>query len=101
MLSQGDSDQKRSILGDPPSSPMAMAEIAYLPMEQLQDLEYCIDSNPPWQWFDCEGTTLFAICGYRNVLAKWASVNRKTTAGLAAFAKLMTMADTWKDSIFL
>nr|GMD30846.1 uncharacterized protein LOC109157056 [Ipomoea batatas] len=27
---------------------MAMAEIAHPPMEQLQDLEYCIDSNPPW-----------------------------------------------------
>ncbi|GAA0169427.1 transporter [Lithospermum erythrorhizon] len=26
-----------------------MAEITHLPMEQLQDLEYCIDSNPPWQ----------------------------------------------------
>ncbi|KAK9666586.1 hypothetical protein RND81_14G195900 [Saponaria officinalis] len=25
-----------------------MADITHLPMEQLQDLEYCIDSNPPW-----------------------------------------------------
>ncbi|KAL8142737.1 hypothetical protein V2J09_015769 [Rumex salicifolius] len=25
-----------------------MAEISHPPMEQLQDLEYCIDSNPPW-----------------------------------------------------
>ncbi|KAK9091994.1 hypothetical protein Syun_026905 [Stephania yunnanensis] len=25
-----------------------MADIAHPPMEQLQDLEYCIDSNPPW-----------------------------------------------------
>ncbi|XP_008803524.2 nucleobase-ascorbate transporter 1-like [Phoenix dactylifera] len=25
-----------------------MADISHLPMEQLQDLEYCIDSNPPW-----------------------------------------------------
>ncbi|KAK9677366.1 hypothetical protein RND81_11G138900 [Saponaria officinalis] len=25
-----------------------MEEITHLPMEQLQDLEYCIDSNPPW-----------------------------------------------------
>ncbi|VFQ60489.1 unnamed protein product [Cuscuta campestris] len=27
---------------------MSMADIAHPPMEQLQDLEYCIDSNPPW-----------------------------------------------------
>ncbi|RVW97441.1 hypothetical protein CK203_026337 [Vitis vinifera] len=26
-----------------------MADITHLPMEQLQDLEYCIDSNPPWR----------------------------------------------------
>ncbi|KAK7300392.1 hypothetical protein RJT34_11236 [Clitoria ternatea] len=26
----------------------AMADITHLPMEQLQDLEYCLDSNPPW-----------------------------------------------------
>lgn len=26
-----------------------MAEISHPPMEQLQDLEYCIDSNPPWR----------------------------------------------------
>ncbi|XP_073098751.1 nucleobase-ascorbate transporter 1 isoform X5 [Elaeis guineensis] len=25
-----------------------MADISHPPMEQLQDLEYCIDSNPPW-----------------------------------------------------
>ncbi|KAG5111777.1 hypothetical protein JHK82_035046 [Glycine max] len=25
-----------------------MADITHQPMEQLQDLEYCIDSNPPW-----------------------------------------------------
>ncbi|KAI8552002.1 hypothetical protein RHMOL_Rhmol06G0231200 [Rhododendron molle] len=25
-----------------------MADITHPPMEQLQDLEYCIDSNPPW-----------------------------------------------------
>uniref|UniRef100_A0A7C9EWE3 Xanthine/uracil/vitamin C permease n=1 Tax=Opuntia streptacantha TaxID=393608 RepID=A0A7C9EWE3_OPUST len=25
-----------------------MADISFPPMEQLQDLEYCIDSNPPW-----------------------------------------------------
>lgn len=25
-----------------------MADITHLPMDQLQDLEYCIDSNPPW-----------------------------------------------------
>ncbi|CAN1124240.1 Nucleobase-ascorbate transporter 1 [Linum perenne] len=25
-----------------------MADITHFPMEQLQDLEYCIDSNPPW-----------------------------------------------------
>ncbi|KAE9614938.1 putative xanthine/uracil/vitamin C permease [Lupinus albus] len=25
-----------------------MADITHLPMEQLQDLEYCLDSNPPW-----------------------------------------------------
>ncbi|KAK9084759.1 hypothetical protein Sjap_025170 [Stephania japonica] len=25
-----------------------MADIAHPPMDQLQDLEYCIDSNPPW-----------------------------------------------------
>ncbi|KAK8270084.1 hypothetical protein V6Z11_D11G169500 [Gossypium hirsutum] len=25
-----------------------MAEIIHPPMDQLQDLEYCIDSNPPW-----------------------------------------------------
>ncbi|CAN6447102.1 unnamed protein product [Victoria cruziana] len=25
-----------------------MTEISHPPMEQLQDLEYCIDSNPPW-----------------------------------------------------
>ncbi|KAI9082215.1 hypothetical protein K1719_019972 [Acacia pycnantha] len=25
-----------------------MADITHLPMEQLQDLEYCIDSNPSW-----------------------------------------------------
>ncbi|XP_015881203.3 nucleobase-ascorbate transporter 1 isoform X2 [Ziziphus jujuba] len=25
-----------------------MADIIHPPMEQLQDLEYCIDSNPPW-----------------------------------------------------
>ncbi|XP_022771744.1 nucleobase-ascorbate transporter 1-like [Durio zibethinus] len=25
-----------------------MAEITHPPMDQLQDLEYCIDSNPPW-----------------------------------------------------
>ncbi|WMV38899.1 hypothetical protein MTR67_032284 [Solanum verrucosum] len=27
---------------------MTMADISHPPMEQLQDLEYCIDSNPPW-----------------------------------------------------
>jgi hypothetical protein len=27
---------------------MANICIAHPPMEQLQDLEYCIDSNPPW-----------------------------------------------------
>ncbi|KAL2925746.1 Nucleobase-ascorbate transporter 1 [Bienertia sinuspersici] len=26
-----------------------MADISHPPMEQLQDLEYCIDSNPPWE----------------------------------------------------
>ncbi|KAL2316995.1 hypothetical protein Fmac_030871 [Flemingia macrophylla] len=25
-----------------------MADITHFPMEQLQDLEYCLDSNPPW-----------------------------------------------------
>lgn len=30
------------------SSASPMADITHLPMEQLQDLEYCIDSNPPW-----------------------------------------------------
>ncbi|KAL3849008.1 hypothetical protein ACJIZ3_010890 [Penstemon smallii] len=25
-----------------------MGDITHLPMDQLQDLEYCIDSNPPW-----------------------------------------------------
>lgn len=25
-----------------------MADITHPPMDQLQDLEYCIDSNPPW-----------------------------------------------------
>ncbi|XP_042519067.1 nucleobase-ascorbate transporter 1 [Macadamia integrifolia] len=25
-----------------------MADISHPPMDQLQDLEYCIDSNPPW-----------------------------------------------------
>ena len=25
-----------------------MADITHHPMDQLQDLEYCIDSNPPW-----------------------------------------------------
>ncbi|KAJ4975456.1 hypothetical protein NE237_000562 [Protea cynaroides] len=34
--------QKRSFLTS------LMADITHPPMEQLQDLEYCIDSNPPW-----------------------------------------------------
>ncbi|XP_020202602.1 nucleobase-ascorbate transporter 1 [Cajanus cajan] len=25
-----------------------MSDITHLPMEQLQDLQYCLDSNPPW-----------------------------------------------------
>ncbi|CAI0417510.1 unnamed protein product [Linum tenue] len=37
------------LLPPPSFSPCsAMADITHLPMEQLQDLEYCIDSNPPW-----------------------------------------------------
>lgn len=27
---------------------LSMADISFPPMEQLQDLEYCIDSNPSW-----------------------------------------------------
>jgi nucleobase transporter 1/2 len=30
------------------SSSSPMADITHSPMDQLQDLEYCIDSNPPW-----------------------------------------------------
>ncbi|KAG9137801.1 hypothetical protein Leryth_022952 [Lithospermum erythrorhizon] len=40
-----------------------MAEITHLPMEQLQDLEYCIDSNPPWP-----ETILLAFQNYILVL---------------------------------
>lgn len=31
--------------------PKMAADISHPPMEQLQDLEYCIDSNPPWRTF--------------------------------------------------
>ncbi|KAF1868547.1 hypothetical protein Lal_00035985 [Lupinus albus] len=31
-----------------------MADITHLPMEQLQDLEYCLDSNPPWGLKNCD-----------------------------------------------
>ncbi|KAJ9686524.1 hypothetical protein PVL29_015430 [Vitis rotundifolia] len=40
-----------------------MADITHLPMEQLQDLEYCIDSNPPWP-----ETILLAFQNYILVL---------------------------------
>ncbi|XP_059661922.1 nucleobase-ascorbate transporter 1 isoform X1 [Cornus florida] len=40
-----------------------MADITHLPMEQLQDLEYCIDSNPPWA-----ETILLAFQNYILVL---------------------------------
>ncbi|KAL6536860.1 N-terminal acetyltransferase [Orobanche hederae] len=40
-----------------------MADIAHPPMEQLQDLEYCIDSNPPWP-----ETILLAFQNYILVL---------------------------------
>ncbi|MCD7459290.1 N-terminal acetyltransferase, partial [Datura stramonium] len=42
---------------------MAMADISHPPMEQLQDLEYCIDSNPPWP-----ETVLLAFQNYILVL---------------------------------
>ncbi|KAH6764713.1 Xanthine/uracil permease family protein [Perilla frutescens var. hirtella] len=40
-----------------------MGDIAHPPMEQLQDLEYCIDSNPPWP-----ETVLLAFQNYILVL---------------------------------
>ncbi|KAL2476768.1 Nucleobase-ascorbate transporter 1 [Abeliophyllum distichum] len=40
-----------------------MADISHPPMEQLQDLEYCIDSNPPWP-----ETILLAFQNYILVL---------------------------------
>ncbi|KAL0311262.1 UNVERIFIED_CONTAM: Nucleobase-ascorbate transporter 1 [Sesamum angustifolium] len=40
-----------------------MGDIAHPPMEQLQDLEYCIDSNPPWP-----ETILLAFQNYILVL---------------------------------
>lgn len=40
-----------------------MADISHPPMEQLQDLEYCIDSNPPWA-----ETILLAFQNYILVL---------------------------------
>ncbi|GER48226.1 xanthine/uracil permease family protein [Striga asiatica] len=40
-----------------------MGDIVHLPMEQLQDLEYCIDSNPPWP-----ETILLAFQNYILVL---------------------------------
>ncbi|KAF7815283.1 Nucleobase-ascorbate transporter 1 [Senna tora] len=39
-----------------------MADYAHPPMEQLQDLEYCIDSNPPWAGIN---TLLQALFGTR------------------------------------
>nr|GLL23038.1 nucleobase-ascorbate transporter 1 [Ipomoea trifida]GMC70610.1 nucleobase-ascorbate transporter 1 [Ipomoea batatas] len=48
---------------------MAMAEIAHPPMEQLQDLEYCIDSNPPWP-----ETILLAFQNYILVLGTSAMI---------------------------
>ncbi|KAK4383686.1 Nucleobase-ascorbate transporter 1, partial [Sesamum angolense] len=44
-----------------------MGDIAHPPMEQLQDLEYCIDSNPPWQlhfsaWHKCDDS--HSACPY-------------------------------------
>ncbi|KAK6141185.1 hypothetical protein DH2020_025068 [Rehmannia glutinosa] len=40
-----------------------MGDIAHPPMDQLQDLEYCIDSNPPWP-----ETILLAFQNYILVL---------------------------------
>ncbi|CAJ1971136.1 unnamed protein product [Sphenostylis stenocarpa] len=41
-----------------------MADITHLPMEQLQDLECCLDSNPPWGFLPC------GFVGFECVAAK-------------------------------
>ncbi|MBA0732339.1 hypothetical protein Gogos_016438, partial [Gossypium gossypioides] len=41
-----------------------MAEITHPPMDQLQDLEYCIDSNPSWVHFLAAETILLAFQNY-------------------------------------
>lgn len=37
----------------------SMADITHPPMDQLQDLEYCIDSNPPWRMCSL---TVYSFC---------------------------------------
>lgn len=45
-----------------------MADIIHPPMEQLQDLEYCIDSNPPWGML-----SLFLSSCFCYLKASWMS----------------------------
>ena len=40
--------------------PLKPEEISHPPMEQLQGLEYCIDSNPSWGNFP---TSFFGVFG--------------------------------------